>query len=449
MKRVLVVFMAMALVIVMTGQTMAESNFSITGEYVIQAFSSDGVASQNDGSLTTDGNDKRDYIYQRFRVQPQFKVSENVTANLRFDFAEGIWGQDESYSTARAAYGDGNDIQVDRAYVDLDMEWVRLKTGLQFFPVGQGQVFRDNQPGFQFNINTGIPIGIRLGWIKTMEGIGTGSSFTRLSDEEDENEDQDRYLAVLSYGSDIFYMDVFGVMQTDGGKGDSDEDGIIDNYEDEPMVYGLYFRGDAGAFSYHGEVAQFGGDNGNNVDYTGTQINLNGMYELHEKLKMGLDLFYSSAQGDNEEKITCMGDPFASLGVVYGGTFGWDMQVYGRANGHLYSGLTAGAGALPGDVFDPFYTGAGSIGAGIGAMWTPMEKMGLIGQLHYMTAVDDDLAGVTGEFEKGYNLLFAAVYEISPKTSLHATYERVDADFMDNRNPDASNLFSLWLGLYF
>jgi hypothetical protein len=306
-------------------------------------------------------------------------------------------------------------------------------------------VFRDNQPGLQFNIKTGSPINIRLGWIKAMEGIGNGSIFDRLSDEEDENKDQDRYLAVVGYDTDTFHINVFGVMQTDGGKGDTDGDGFDDNFEDEPMVYGFNFRGNAGAFSYHGELAQFDGDNGNGIDYTGTQINVNGMYKLNDKLKLGLDLFYSSAQGDNERKLTCMGNPFAAYSVIAGGTFGWDMLTYGRANGYLYSGLPSGAGPMPGDIFDPFQTGAGAMGAGLGAMYTPLNKLNLIGQMHYMTADDDDLTGVTGEFECGYNLMMAAVYEIAPRTTVHATYQRVDADFADGRDPDASNLYGLWM----
>ncbi len=448
-KRCFVVCMSFALVAAMTIPAMAEPRLSITGEYVVQGFSAEGVASQNDGSLTTDDNDTRDYVYQRFRVQPKLKVSDNVSANLRFDFAEGIWGQDQGYQEIRAAYGNGDDLQVDRAYVDVDTQWVRVRAGLQFFPVGQTQVFRDNQPGLQFNIKTGSPIGIRLGWIKAMEGIGTGSSFDRLSDEEDENKDQDRYLAIVGYDTDTFHVNVFGVMQTDGGKGDTDGDGIDDNFEDEPMVYGFNFRVNAGAFSYHGELAQFGGDNGNGIDYTGTQINVNGMYKLTDKLKLGLDLFYSSAQGDNERKLTYMGNPFASFSAITGGTFGWDMLTYGRANGNLYSGLPSGAGQMPGDIFDPFQTGAGAMGAGLGAMYTPLDKLNLIGQMHYMTADDDDLAGVTGEFENGYNLMMAAVYEIASGTTVHATYQRVEADFADGRDPDASNLYGLWMRVMF
>lgn len=451
MKRLLVVLMMVALLAAFATPAAAEPNLTIKGEYVVQAFHGDGVASQNQGLATTDDNDEFDYVYQRFRVQPKFKASDNVSAHLRFDFAEGMWGQDQDFNGARAdssTAGWDSDIQVDRAYVDVDMQWVRVRAGLQFVPVGQTQVFRDNQPALQFNIKTGSPFSSRLAWIKASEGIGVSTDapptrWSRLSDETDANKDQDRYVATLEWNTDTFAANVFGVMQTDGSTNG------VDNFEDEPYVVGFRLRKwTLGSFTFHGEIAQFGGDNGNEVDYSGTQANVNGMWNLGDNLKLGLDLIYSSAQDDGEIKRTTMGNPFAAYDVRFGGTFGWDTMTYGRANGILFTSGTP-PGPLAGDVFDPFNTGAGAMGAGLGAMWTPMEKLNLIGQFHYLTADDDDLAGVTGEFENGYNLLLAAIYQLAPKTSLHATYQLVDASFMDNIDPDASNVYSLWMRVNF
>jgi hypothetical protein len=394
--------------------------------------------------------DKRDYVHQRFRVKPKIKVSDNVSANLRFDFAEGRWGQDQNFTTQRAKDTGFSDIQVDRAYVDVKTEWIRVRAGLQFVPAGQTQVFQDNQPALQFNIKTGTPFGVRLAWIKVDEGIGSmGTSVDRLNDSQDEYKDTDRYLGVLSYDTDFISANAFYVAQIDGSTADTDGDGQIDNFEDQPWVAGLRFRGlQFGSLSFHGELAQFGGDDGNNTDYTGTQFNLNAKYNMNDSLAFGFDFIYSSAQGDDDKKITYMGNPFAGYDAKFGSTRGWSMLTYGRYPGQLYTSSPPG-GPLPGDFFDPFKTGAGAITAGIGAMYRPLEKMTLIGQFHYMTAADDDIAGVTGEFESGYNLLMAAVYQIAPKTSVHATYQRVDADFMDGVEPDASNLYGLRLHVAF
>lgn len=281
MKRFLSIFLMMTLMLTLTLPAMAEPNFSIKGIkgiYDVIGVTGDRFNAQNNRVNETD-TDKRSYVYQRFRVQPKFKVSDNVSANLRFDFAEGMWGQDQNFTTARAKDTGYSDIQIDRAYVDVNTDWVRVRAGLQFVPIGQTQVFRDNQPALQFNIKTGSPFGVRLGWIKVNEGIGTGSSLDRLSDDAKEYKDQDRYLGVLSYNTDAIKANVFYVGQIDGGKGDSDGDGVQDDFEDAPWVAGLRFQGlNLGGFALHGEIAQFGGDTGNNVDYTGTQANVNGKY---------------------------------------------------------------------------------------------------------------------------------------------------------------------------
>lgn len=435
--------MALALV----SPAMAQSKLTIKGHYDLTGLSSDNVTAQNLGMDDLEDADKHSYFHQRFRVQPQFKAADGVTANLRFDFAEGIWGQDRDFDPGRAGdtstNSDDSELQVDRAYVDVSKGWLRIRAGLQFVPAGQTQVYRDNQPALQFNIKTGSPVGIRLAWVKANESIGVG---TGLSDDGDENEDTDRYLVDLSYNSDPIKVNLFYVMQKDGS-GDTDGDNVVDDFKDEPFVAGLRVRTGVGGVSIKGEVATFGGDNGNGTDYVGTQANVNAMMKISDALSLGLDVFYSSGADDDEIKRIHIGNPFSRFDAKFGGTMGWDTLTYGRNPAQLFTSSPPG-GPLPGDIFDPFLTGAGSIGAGIGAKYIPIDKLTLIGQLHYMTAENDD-RGITGEFEKGYNLLLAAVYQLAPKTSLHATYQLVDADFMDDVAPDSANIYGLRLHVAF
>jgi hypothetical protein len=455
MKKLLFVLMALALV----SPAMAETQVSISGSYDVTAIASDNVTAQNIGVDDLDDADKHSYLHQRFRVGSQIKVADGVTGNLRFDFAEGIFGQDRDFdpnragdtTTANAAYPDADspsddrELQVDRAYVDVDTAWLRIRAGLQFVVAGQTQVFRDNQPALQFNIKTGTPFGIRLAWIKASESIGVA---TGLSDDADADEDTDRYLVDLSYHTDPIKINAFYVMQTDDGTGDTDGDTVVDNFKDEPNVAGLRVRTSVGGIAIKGEIATFSGDDGNGTDYVGTQANVNGMMKISDALSVGVDLFYSSAEGANEQKIIFMGNPLARYDVKYGGTMGWDMLTYGRNTAILFTSSPPG-GPLDGDIFDPFNTGAGSMGAGIGAKFIPIEKVTLIGQLHYMVAEDDDITGVTGEFENGYNLLLAAVYQLAPKTSLHGTAHFVDADFADNVSPDSSYVYGLRMHVAF
>lgn len=447
MKKLLLILMVLALV----SPAMAENRLTITGTYDVTAIGSDNVTAQNLGVDDLGDADKHNYLHQRFRVQPKIQVADGVTANLRFDFAEGIWGQDRDFDPNRAGdtstNSDDSELQVDRAYVSVSTAWLIINAGLQFVPAGQTQVFRDNQPALQFIAKTGTPFGIRLAWVKVSESIGVNET-SGLSDDGDDNEDTDRYLVDLSYRTDPIKINAFYVMQKDGGTGDTDGDTVIDNFEDEPNVLGVLVKTSVGGVAITGEVASFGGDNGNGTDYTGTQINVNGMMKLSDALSLGVDLIYSSAAGDDEQKLTYMGNPFASFDAKNGGTMGWDMLTYGRNTAQLFASWPP-PGLMPGDFFDPWETGAGSMGGGVGVKFIPVDKLTLIGQLHYLVADDDDLNGVTGEFENGYNLLLAAVYQLAPKTTLHATYHFVDADFADDVNPDSAYVYGLRMHVAF
>jgi hypothetical protein len=410
------------ILIVLAFASPAMADVAITGSYDASALTADNVTAQNLLSDSLDDADKVSYLHQRFRVGAKIKVADNVSGNLRFDFAEGIWGQDQGFDAVRAS--DTSELQVDRAYVDVNTAYVGIRAGLQFVFAGQTQVFRDNAPALVFNIKTGSPVGIRLGYIKASESTGTG--LLGLSDDDDLNKDTDRYLANLGVNLDAVKANLFYVTQQDGST-----DGVTD-FKDQPTVMGLQARTKIGPVAISGELAQFGGDDGNGTDYVGTQFNVNGMMKLSDALSLGVDLFYSSAADPSagEAKITFMGDPLAAYDVKNGGTMGWDMLTYGRNTAQLFTSVPPG-GLLPGDIFDPFNTNAGSMGMGVGCKFVPLDLLTLIGQLHYMTAANNDLDGVSGEFSSGYNLLLAAVFQLAPKTSLHATYHMVSADFED------------------
>jgi len=439
MRKLLVILMVLAFV----SPAMAESKVTISGHYQVAGIICDNLVDQNNQTDTGDA-DKREFFYQRFRVQPVIHATDNVEAVLRFDFAEGQWGQDQDFTTARASEtGLSTELQVDRAYAKVKMNWVDITAGLQFVAAGQTQVYRDNQPALQFNIKTPSPVGFRVAWVKVREGVGSGTTppelLGRLADDTDANKDTDRYLGDLSLNFEPVKLNLFYVMQKDDG-----EDTTAGDYKDEPWVMGLRFRSAIGSTEIKGEIANFGGDNGNGTDYVGTQANVTGMMKLTDAFTLGVDLIYSTAQGANEQKRTTIGNPFARFDVVSGGSFGWDTLTYGRNNANVFGGLP-----MAGDVFDPFQTGAGSMGIGVGAKFVPIQPLTLIGQIHYLTAEDDNVAGVTGEFEKGYNLLASAIWQMAPKASLHATYQYIDADFMDNVNVDSASVATLWMQVLF
>lgn len=440
------------MVLALVSPAMAADNLTISGTYELFGIGADNLAEQqNHNGTDLEDADKVHYFYQRFRVQPQFKAADGITATLRFDYAEGIWGQDQNFSDDKGHVGEDAEIQVDRAYVSINKGMVMVNAGMQFVPLGQTQVFRDNQPALQFILKT--PVSVRLGWVKASEsyGVSYGPTASPLSDEDDMYKDTDRYLIDVGYKSKTFSINAFYATQVDGSKGDTSDppDGVDDDFEDQPNVMGVNAKGQVGPVALYGEAAMFGGDDGDGTDYVGTQVNVNGRMKLSDALTVAADLFYSTGQSDSDEKkITYMGDPLARFDLKKGGAMGWDDLVYGRNPAELYTTFPPG-GILPGDVFDPFLTGAGAMGGGIGAKFNPIEPLTLIGHFHYMVGDSDDTGRAEAEFDKGLSALVCAVYQLAPKTSLHATYHYIDADFLDDVDVNSGYMYTLWMRVAF
>ena len=447
--------LVMAMVLALVSPAMAADNLTISGTYELFGIGADNLEEQqNHDGVDLEDNDKVHFFYQRFRVQPQFKAADGITATLRFDYAEGIWGQDQNFSGATGHGGETQEIQVDRAYVSVNKGIVMVNAGLQFVPLGQTQVYRDNQPALHFILKT-KPVGVRFGWVKVSESYGVSyggpASTAPLSDEDDLYKDTDRYFINVGYKSKSFSIDAFYATQVDGSKGDTDSppDGIDDDFEDQPNVMGVNAKAQIGPVALYGEAATFGGDNGNGVDYVGTQVNVNGRMKMSDALTLAVDLFYSTGQSDSDEaKITYIGDPFARFDLKKGSAMGWDDMVYGRNPGELFTTFPPG-GILPGDVFDPFLTGAGSMGGGIGIKFNPIQPLTLIGHMHYMVGDSDDTGRADAEFDKGYSGLVCAVYQLAPKTTLHATYHIVEADFLDDVEVNTGQMYTLWMRVAF
>lgn len=437
MKKLLVVFIGLIFAGSAIAADPSDTRVVFKGYYDVAGVYADNYSAQNQRVDDLDDADKVDFIAQVFRVQPEFKPADGVMARLRFDVAESVWGQDQGFTTARA--DEDIELQVDRAYVRIDKPWLQISAGLQFLPLGQGQIYRDNQPGLQLIFKT--PVSVRLGYVKVSESVGVGTADS-LSEDSDLTEDTDRYFADVGYKSDAFKINAFYVAQKDGST-----DGV-DNFKDEPYAGGVRVLGNVGSVGLGGELATFGGDNGNGSDYVGTQLNVHGILKVSDALSVKLDSWYSSGRDDTDDiKKTYVGDPFARMDLFLGSTTGWDNAIYGRTG--IQTKFGSRGGAMTGDVFDPFNTGAGSYGAGTGAKYTPVNDLTLYGLLYYMTAANNDIDGYTGEFDNGYSLILAAAYELAPKTTLTGVFQRVDANFMDDVDPDAATALTMRLRVAF
>jgi len=419
MKKLLVILMVLAFV----APAMAADNLSIKGQYYVS-----GWGGENFKDLDSDNKaDNLSYWTQRMRIQPQIKVADGVTANLRFDFAEYDWGGTGD-GTYRPTAGTDQQFQVDRAFVDIDKGIIDIKVGQQFFSVGQAQVFRDNNAGFLFTLKT--PVTVKAGYVKVAENGNT--------DESDLNaEDLDRYMLSVGFKSDAFSIEGFYAMQADG------QDAAVGNPKDEPNVFGVYASSKIGPVNIKGELAFFGGKTDDSVtetDYVGTQFNGEGWMKMSDALTLGVELIYSTGTKENNEiKRAYIGDPFARKSISTGGAVFGD---YYDGNWKPSTGTPLGTD----DVFDPLDGNTGALGGGVAVQFKPMADLTLTAYVHYLAAAED----LDASFDNG--LLYQAVisYMLAPNTMLQAAYLGADVNITDNadgssNNADAAN--AMWLNL--
>lgn len=430
MKKLLVLLMVLAFV-APVAPVMADDNLDVTGQVRIRSWDRENYSDFND-----DGDDKEEYIEQRFRLQATIKANDQVKAVTRIDLAETKWGSSK-WTGARPGIdgslsdvnSDGNItqaddistspndvIQVDRAYLDVTTGPVNIKAGQQFMAVGQSQVIRNNKPGFQITIKT--PVIIELGYSVQGDDDQGGIEGNPGNTEDDQN----THLSV-AYKADAFSVEGFYGMDKrsiDGTAGD----------EDIKTVFGVNFKTSIGPVKLNSELALFGGENeSSNTDYVGTQLNIDADMKINDMVKIGADFIYSQGTDDaNETKIAYIGDVFGRLNRSEGGS-----------GNNIFAGDLAPIGGD--DVFDPFNDDLGSIGIGVDAVITPVAGFDILAHVLYLTAQED---GSTGDYEDAIVYNLGLSYMLAPKAKLALYYNVVDADFEGGGSSDnASNLGGL------
>ncbi|MEJ2156962.1 MAG: hypothetical protein P8X96_16620 [Desulfobacteraceae bacterium] len=398
MKKLLVIFIVLAFV----APAMAADNLSISGGVRVRTWDRENYSDFDDA-----GNDKSEYVDQRFRIQLNAKANDNVKGVLQVDFAELDWGSStwtgyRPGNTATNNLGDANNshdvLEVNRAYMDVNAGPVNILGGLFFTSVGQGQVIRNNKPGVQLTIKT--PVIIELGY--TVEG----------DEDRGATNDEQNIHASVAYKSDKFSVEGFYGQQMTSWT-------ATDN-EDTRTVYGVNFKTMVGPVSLNSELAFFGGDNEQtSVDYVGTQFNVDADMKINNLIKVGVDGIYSSGTDDaTEDKIAYIGDVYGRLNRSEGGS-----------GNNVFAGDLAPLG--PFDVFDPFNNDQGALGIGVDAVVTPVAGLKIIGHIMYLTAAEDAPTGSSGypNYDDAMVYNIGASYEFAPKAKVALFYNLVDADF--------------------
>lgn len=428
MKKLLVAFIAVAFVAGLVAQTaVAEERLSLTGAMRARAWNTSNYSDLDSDNHT----DELQYWDQRFRVQATIAPADGVKGVLRWDFAETTWGSNGTELDGnRPTAGTDNQLQVDRAYLDVTKGIINVKAGLQYMGLGTNYAYDNNATGLQLTFTT--PVVIRVGWAKESEG---GAS-TDLDAEDsgidtdgdgvdDSTQDIDQYFLDLMYSADTFTVEGFYAFQKDGRKSDDTANGV-----EEPTLLGVMGKAAFGPINVLAELDMFGGQYNDDVDYTGTQFVGDVGFNLNDQVTLGVDLIYSNGNKDDDKtKITYMPHAtFGSVGYADYGAFNTDLMPLGAT-----------------DVFDPLGTEAGAMGGGVYAKFVPIETLTLYGQIVYLVGQEDEdgmfengtIFNLSGQWAftqnahlaLGYNYTSASLKEVDDLDNATAIMARIQIDF--------------------
>jgi len=427
MKKLLVVLIATAFVFGLVAQSaIAEDRLELSGQVRARAWSKENTDSYGTGLMAGDleaasagleqtDADELKYWDQRFRMAAKITPADGVSGNLRFDFAEGTWGNTPDWDGSRYTT---SELQVDRAYLEVNKGIVMVRAGQQFFGLGNNYAYDNQATGLLFQIKT--PVVISLVYTKEDEGGG-------LTDDDDlGTEDVDHYAIDLGYATDAFSVNVFYGVQKDGSDGTPADPCV------EPNMFGAMGKASFGPINVLAELNVFGGEidygpGTESTDFTGTQLYADVNMRVNEMFLVGVDLVYSDGVdieddlGD-EIKITQLNatNSFGSTRYADRGPFTTDI--------HLLDANFAGTGSsvldayTGGDIFDPLGLQGGAMGGGPYVVVTPIEGLNFYANFMYLKAAEDELIDNTTV----YNL--AAEYMLTQNTTLAAQYSVASVD---------------------
>ena len=409
MKKLFLFFITVALIAAFSVPAVAgdDDTFSISGQYRMEYYDKENYNNYDD----TDRSDFDKYFDQRFRTQFTFTPAEGVAAIVRMDWNEATWGDGFTASDWSRGNVGTSTLQVDRAYVQITKEMFDLKVGQQWIGVGNAIVFDSNVPGivptFVFK-----PVSIKLIYVKNDEGGDVN--------DEPGNADTDTFGLNVSAKTETFSAGGFYVQKNDHASS---------AIAQSPNVIGLYGGLTLGMINLKGELDVFGGENGANNDYVGTQVYINAQLNASEAVLGGVDFYYAAGTDDPDEtqltNISQTGsfDPYAYGPMQW--IFSPNRDTFDPASPFASGGLV----------------GAGVIGLQIYGKVKVAEPVTIQASLAYLTPEEDTVTSLDDMMI--FNL--GATYAFAPKTSfsLHYNHVAVSVDNSVTSADDATALMGL------
>ncbi len=404
MKKFFVIALAIIFVAPFVADMAIAGDLSTSGSMRVRAWSID------DGSKKVE-----EYWDQRFRLGATFSAAEGVSAHLRLDFNENAWGN-QDWSGSRSV-GD-NELQVDRAYLQVDQERYKVKAGQLYAGLGGISAYDNNQYGVLVDIKDLGPVTLTLGFLKVDEDQTTptvGDSTVPApqrspvvdNDLTDEKgyEDLDHWIANVAFATGAFSLNVFTALQMD----DTDK-------EDEKTMFGANVKTSIANIALFAEVDVFSGDRSadaefpavTNTDYIGTQLYVNAERKFGDKITGGVDLVYAEGTDDpTETQLTQLGDNFSDWTLMDRGPFQADITDF--------------------DDMDPSGNNGGSMGGGVYVDFAAIEKLLIQASIFSYSMPEDgtNLANIVDSV-LGFNIGLS--YDLAKNATLAAQYNTYEYD---------------------
>ena len=378
MKKFFIIALAIIFVAPFVADMAIAGDLSTSGTMRVRAWSID------------DGTTEKEYWDQRFRLGATFSAAEGVSAHLRLDFNENVWGN-QDWSGSRSV-GD-NELQVDRAYLQIDQEKYKIKAGQLYAGLGGISAYDNNQYGILADIKDLGPVTLTLGFLKLDEDqTAPGTDLT----DDSPFEDLDHYIANVAFASGAYSANVFTAVQMD--------DTVA---ADEPSMFGANVKTTIADIALFVELDTFTGDSAS-VDYIGTQLYVNAEMKFSDQLTGGVDLVYAEGTDDSTEiQLTQLGDNFSDWTLMDRGPFQADITDF--------------------DDMDPSGQNGGSMGGGVYVDFAAMDDL-LIQASIFTYSMPEDGTNPANIVDSvlGFNLGLS--YDLAKNATLAAQYNTYEFD---------------------
>lgn len=395
MKKLALVFALLLIAAFYVTPVMA-SEFSAGGHYRFEAVDSDPGAN----------GESRTYFDQRFRLAFNWAVNDSVSAQLRGDFAEFMWG--DGYRPEQGT----DTLMIDQAWVKIKQGPMTLKIGQQGGDWGLGTLWSDQFQGIQADFAFS-PVTLKLLYVKESEGGLTGNVLT----DDGINDDVDTYGVGLVFANDTFSGGISYVYQ-DIATNDTDADGI--------SVYAIV---PIGMLTVSGEVTTFGGDAGGGNDFDGTEVHIDLSADISETFNAGVTALWADDVEGNDTQITAISDDSVFKPFDFDGALAYNNGYFGGATG----------------IFDVAGTGSGVKGIVGHVKFAATEAITIYARLGYVEPNDTDKTNLDSQLIA----LGSIDYAWMPAVTLSGGIGYVAPSYDDNTDDDPSLLTTVQLGVSF